>query len=327
MSIEITSSNIRTWSRTGQAGAFGIAALALPEINENIVFLSADLGVHSGLERFMQQYPDRFYNMGIAEQNMIGVAAGMANEGMQLFATTFAAFASSRCMDQVSVCMGYMQQGIKLIGMTSGLSAGALGATHTCTRDVATMRAVPNITILSPADGLETIKATLALATYDGPVYMRLAGGWSAPIVYRDDYKFDIGKMIKLREGDDITIFATGPMVYNSLKAAESLESENLSVGVINVHTIKPLDTDAIMDTIKSKLIVTIEEHSVVGGLGSAISEHLAQLRDAPPQLILGIPDECPKAGEYQWLLEQLGLTPEIIKQQILKKYRELLSS
>jgi len=305
------------------AGAFGIAALSLPDINENTVFLSADLGVHSGLERFMQQYPDRFYNIGIAEQNMIGVAAGMANEGMLTFAATFAAFASSRCMDQVSVCMGYMQRGVKLVGMTSGLSAGALGATHTSTRDIATMRVVPNITILSPADGLETIKAVLALAAYDGPVYMRLAGGWSQPIVYKDDYKFEIGKMLKLREGDEITIFATGSMVFNALKAAELLESENLSVAVINVHTIKPLEVETITDAMKSKLIVTLEEHSIFGGLGSAISEHLTQFTNSPPQLILGIPDKFPKAGEYQWLLEQLGLTPESIKQQILKKYEE----
>jgi len=324
LSLDFSSSDIRTWSRLGLCGAFGVASLSLPDINENTVILTADLGIYSGLERFMQQYPDRFYNIGIAEQNLIGVAAGFAKEGMQVFATTYATFAASRCMDQVRVNMGYMNLGIKLIGMTSGLSVGILGATHMSIEDIAIMRAIPNITIISPADGLETIKAVLALAKHDGPVYVRLTGAMPHPIVYKEDYPFTIGKPVTLLEGSDIMIFATGSMVHYAQKATEILSDKGISAGLINIHTIKPFYPDVLEQIKNVKLIVTVEEHSIIGGLGSVLAEHITKYSDAPPLLMLGLNDTYPKAGEYLWLLKQQGLTSEDIADSITQQYQKV---
>jgi len=325
MSLDFTPANIRTWARLGLCGTFGMAAMSLPDLDENVIILSADLSFFSGLERFIRQYPDRFYNMGIAEQNLVGVAAGFAKEGFLPFATTYATFATSRCLDQVRVSMGYMKLGIKLIGMTAGLSAGILGATHMSIEDIAAIRAIPNITIVSPADGLETVKAVQVLAKYPGPVYMRLTGGMNHPIVYKEDYHFEIGKMVRLKEGADITIIATGSMVYYAMKAAEILDEEGISTGIINVHTIKPLDVQVLEQARKTKMVVSLEEHSVYGGLGSVISESLIACRDAPPQLLLGIGDKYVKAGDYSWQLSQYGLTTESITERIKTRYSEII--
>ena len=191
------------------------------------------------------------YNTGIAEQNMIGIAAGFASEGFIPFASTYATFASMRCADQVRVNMGYMKLGVKLIGLTAGLSVGILGATHMSIEDIAVIRSIPNITILSPADCTETIKAILAASENRDPTYIRLTGGMPSPIVYSEDYNFSIGKMITLRDGNDVVVFATGTMVYNSIKASELLEKQGISVKVIDVHTIKPLDKETIIQNCK----------------------------------------------------------------------------
>ncbi len=323
--ITFTSANIRSWSRLGSCGAFGVAAVDLPNINENVVMLTADLRFFSGLDRFATRYPGSFYNIGIAEQNLVGVAGGMAKEGLIPFATTYASFASTRSADQVKVNMGYMQLGIKLVGVTSGLSVGILGATHMSIEDIAIMRSIPNITILSPADCTETVKATLAAAEIDGPVYLRLTGEMGNPIVYKEDYEFVVGKAIKLKEGTDITVIATGPMVYNSLCASELLEEHGISCGVLNMHTIKPLDKEAILKSCQSKLIVTVEEHNKYGGLGSAVSECLAEVQNKPPQLLIGIDDEYKHAGTYSHLIKEYGLTAKQISKKILEKYQEVL--
>ena len=290
--IAYTAMNIRTWSMLGSNGAFGFAALELPEIDPTIAMLTADVLFFSGLERFRAKYPDYFYNLGIAEQNMVGVAAGLSKEGLNVFATTYAAFIATRSCDQVRVNMGYMQLGIKLVGLTAGLSVGILGGTHCSVEDIAIMRAIPNITILSPADCTETVKATLAAARHKGPVYLRLTGGQPNPPVYKADYAFEIGKAIRLREGEDIAIVATGAMVHASLEAAATLAEQGVSCRVLDMHTIKPLDEGAIMETLTARLLVTVEEHSVKGGLGGAVSECLAGVRGRPPQLIIGVADE-----------------------------------
>lgn len=315
-------SNIRMWSLLGSCGAFGMTAVELPEIDDSTVILTADLCFYSGLDRFKSKYPDRLYNMGIAEQNMIGVAAGMAKEGLNPFATTYATFASTRCCDQVRVNMGYMNLGIKLVGLTSGVSVGILGATHMSIEDIAIMRAIPNITILSPADCTETVKATIAAAQHNGPVYLRLSGPMGNPIVYNEDYEFEIGKAITLREGADICIIATGTMVYQSIKVAELLGDLGITCRVIDMHTIKPVDQDVIIKACDCQLIVTVEEHSIYGGLGSVVSEVLAGKGSKPPQLIIGIADEFKHAGTYEHLIEQYGLTSEKIAEKILDKYR-----
>lgn len=304
-----TRANVRTWSMLGSAGTFGLAAMGLPEINPETLILTADLRNFSGLDRFATAHPDRLINVGIAEQNMVGMAAGLCNEGFSVFATTYATFAAARSADPVRVNMGYMGLGVKLVGLGAGFSVGVLGPTHISLEDIAFMRAIPNMTVVSPADCGETVKAVEALAKYPGPAYLRLGGGVPHSVVYTEDYEFCIGKAIRLRQGDDITIIATGPVVYESLEAAKLLEAQGLRVGVINMHTIKPLDTDILQEVYaQTRLVVTVEEHSIIGGLGGAVAEHKSQFGAAPPQLIIGVRDYFPHAGDYRHLLSETGL-------------------
>lgn len=319
--MEFKTATIRTLSMLGSCGAFGLAAVELPEIDDRIVVVTSDLCFYSGLERFKARYPDRLYNVGIAEQNMIGVAAGFAKEGYIPFATTYATFASMRCADQVRVNMGYMKSNVKLVGLTSGMSVGILGATHMSIEDLAVMRSIPNITILSPADCTETVKAVFAAAKHDGPVYLRLGGAMNCPIVYKSDFDYTIGKANVLSDGEDIAIIATGPMVAESLKAAKLLADDGISARVIDMHTIKPLDKDAVLASCKTKLIVTVEEHSVIGGLGGAVSEALAAVEKKPPQLIIGIEDEYENAAPYPDLIVKCGLDSQSIYNKIKRNY------
>lgn len=320
----ITPANIKLWSMLGSCGAFGQAVLGLPEINDRVVVLTADLCSFSGLERFKNKYLEYFYNVGISEQNMVGIAAGFAKEGYIPFATTYATFATMRCADQIKVSMGYMNLGIKLVGLTSGFAVSILGATHMSLEDVAVMRSISNIIILSPADCLSVVKATEAAAKIKEPVYLRLSGTMNNPIVYKENFDFEIGKAISLREGTDVTIIATGSMVYNSIKAADELEAKGISAGVIDMHTIKPLDVEAVERAAQAKLIVTVEEHSKIGGLGGAVAEALALKSHRPPHLIIGTDDYYAHAGDYNYMLQTYGLTAPQIAEKILITYQEI---
>ena len=283
----------------------------LAEEDPKLTVVTADLCFYSGLDRFRRNHEEMYYNFGIAEQNMIGAAAGLASEGFNVFATSYASFAATRCSDQVKVNMAYMKLPVKLVGLTAGLSAGILGATHMSYGDIAVMRAMPNLTILSPADCTETVKAVKAASAWQGPVYLRLTGGMPAPVVYREDYEYEIGKGIVLKEGEEIAVIAAGSMVYRAGKAIERLEAEGISCGLIDMHTIKPLDTD-LLDKLceKYKMIVTVEEHSVIGGLGSAVSEYIADKRKIPLRR-LGLSDDYAAAAEYEYLIEKSGLSAE----------------
>lgn len=327
--IEINSRNVRTWSMLGPCGAFGIAMQDMVDDGCDVAVVTADLMFYSGLDRLARSHPESCYNVGIAEQNMVGVAAGMAKEGCCVFATTYATFASTRCLDQVRVNMGYMELPVKLVGLTSGLSVGILGATHMSCEDIAIMRAIPNIVILSPADCTELIKAVQAAASIESPIYLRLPGGVNTPIIYKHDYDFEIGKAICLKEGTDIALLATGAMVAPALEVAALLEqSFNFKVGVLDVHTLKPLDEDAIADLCDKgcRLLVSLEEHSVIGGLGSAIADCLMAREGgrAVSLLKLGIEDKFPKAASYEKLLEVCGLTPKQMCQAIATKWGAL---
>ena len=282
--------------------------------------LTSDLCVFSGLERFKAKFPDRLYNVGIAEQNMIGVAAGFAKEGFIPFATTYATFASMRCADQVKVNMGYMGLPVKLVGLTAGFAVGVLGATHMSLEDLAVMRSIPHVTVLSPADCTATVKAVLAAVTCPGPVYLRLSGPMPNPIVYKDECPFVIGKANTLRDGTDISIIATGSMVYQALKASDRLQKDGLSVEVVDMHTVQPLDEDVVRRACDRKLVVTVEEHSVTGGLGSAVAERLACLKNHPPLLMIGHEGKYPLAGGYADLIRQDGLDAESIYQKVKEK-------
>ncbi|MCO7261283.1 transketolase family protein [Dickeya zeae] len=317
--FNINPATVRTWSMLGTRGTFGISLLTIAEHYPDIVALSADLGITSGLERFATNYPSRFYNVGIAEQNMIGVAAGLAAGGHIPFATSFANFIALRACEQVRHNMGYMNENVKLVGLASGFAMGTFGSTHHGIEDIAALRAIHNLTILSPADCVESAKMTLAAVEHDGPVYIRLTGTMRTPVVYKGDYSLNIGKSIELREGDDVCIVATGSMVFHALKAAELLSEQGVECSVINMHTIKPLDTLALEANLGKKLLVTVEEHSVIGGLGGAVAEFLADKVSRPRQLIIGIPSGYPHAGDYSYLLSISGLTASDIVAKIKK--------
>ena len=315
--LDITPRNVRVWSRLGSRGTLGLALFDLATTKDNLVVMSADLGQTSGLGRYMATYPKMFYNLGIAEPNMVGVAAGMAKEGNCVFATTFSNFLSMRSYEQIRLNLGYMQLPVHLVGVASGFEMGMFGNTHYGIEDIALMRAIPNLTVLSPADGAETVKVVNAVAESDRPTYIRLAGGSNFPVIYDDDYDFTLGQAITLLDGHDITIISTGSMVYHSLQAAELLSKDGISCKVVNMHTIKPLDECAIKNSCNSRLIVTVEEHSIIGGLGSAVAEVLIGTSDHPPLLRIGIPDVFPHAGTREYLIEKYGLTKKGIAERI----------
>ena len=317
--MNITKSNIRMLSRIGSCGTYGQAVMKLPDLDDNMVVCTADLCFYSGLDRFKKKYPNRLYNVGIAEQNLIGIAAGLAKEGYNPFVSTYASFASTRALDQVRTNMGYMKLPIKLFGLTSGFSVGILGATHMSIEDIAIMRAIPNITIVSPADALEIYKLTLALANYDKPVYIRLTGGMGMPIVYDEDYNFKIGKSNILKEGEDIVIVASGTIVHTCIQVAEELKNIGISAMVVNMHTIKPLDVELLERVMDYKLMITVEEHSKIGGLGSSIAEYIVEKKYKPLLLKIGIDDNFYQAASYNYLIEESGLTKEKIYNKIIK--------
>jgi len=310
------------WSRIGPRAAFGLAALELGKSIDDLIILTGDTSTSAGLDRFKNSFPDKFLDTGIAEQNMIGIAAGLSSEGFIVITSTFSSFQTMRCCEQIRMNLGYMGHKICMVGLASGLVLGTLGYSHCCIEDVSIMRSIPGITVISPADSGETVKATLAAVHHKESVYIRLTGGSNSPIVFEDDYEFEIGKGITLREGNDITIIATGTMVYNSLKAAELLDEKGISTKVINMHTIKPLDKEAVTKASETtKLLVTVEEHSIIGGLGSAVSQHLVTLNNSPRLEIIGVQDEYGHAGSYKDLLENHGLTEQKIAIKIEKSF------
>lgn len=321
--FEINPSNARQWSRIGSRGVFGQAILAVAEHHPDMMVISADLGNSSGLDRFKKTYPDQFLNIGIAEQNMIGVAAGLAKEGFNVFATSFAPFITMRAAEQVRMNLGYMGMNVKAVAIGSGVSMAFLGNSHYGIEDAAIMRSIPNITVVCPADCAEIFKTVQAAARFEGPMYIRLTGAVGNPPVYTEDYVFEIGKAVTLRNPSEVTFIAMGSMVHEALEAAKLLEQSGVLAGVVNMHTIKPLDVEA-LDLIfeKSQLIVTVEEHSVIGGLGSAVAEYKAAKRHAPPQLILGLPDTFEAAGDYYFLLERHGLVARRMASRVMDLVR-----
>ena len=314
----INEKNIKFWSTIGARATLGIAALELAKEIDNLMVLTCDVSTSAGLDRFRKTYPEKYLDLGIAEQNMIGVAAGLASENFNVITTTFAPFQTMRCCEQIKVNLGYMGQRICMVGIASGLALGTFGYTHCCIEDVGILRSIPGMIIISPADSLETVKALEAAVKSKNPSYLRLTGSSNNPIVYNKDYEFEIGKSITLKEGKDITIFCSGAMVHQSLEAAKILETKKVSSKIVNMHTIKPIDKLAIEEACDSSLIVSVEEHNVIGGLGSAISEYKSCLNQSPKQLFLGIKDTYSKGGNYKFLQEKHRLTPEKIVEDIL---------
>ena len=315
--IQISKRESKLWSRLGARATYGQAIIEMARQRQDFYVMSADLCQSSGLMKFREEFPDRFINTGIAEQNLVGVAAGLAKDGTCVFASSFSPFITMRACEQVRMNMGYMQLNIKTVGLGSGLIMAQLGNSHYGLEDGAAMRIIPGMTVINPADGVEIMKTVEALCDFPHPAYLRLTGGPGLPVVYEEDIDFKIGKAIRIKEGDDIAIIACGTMVYQALQAAEILAGKGIMASVIDMHTIKPLDTDAVDAETGKKLIVTIEEASTVGGLGSAVAEYLAPKKDRPAQLMLGIKDFFPHAGSYQYLLESCRLTAPQIAEDI----------
>jgi transketolase len=297
---------------------YGQALLDIATDNERVVALSADLGNSSGLDRFKKTFPDRFINVGVAEQNLVGVAAGVAREGFIPFASSFAPFISMRASEQVRMNLGYMNLNVKAVGIGSGLAMGFLGNSHFGLEDVAVLRSIPGITVVCPADCAEVVKTVRAAAQFEGPMYIRLTGSVNCPVVYAGDYDFQVGKAVRMREGADLAMIATGSMVAASLAAAQELENEGISAGVFNFHTLKPLDVDLLREICNSfPSVVTVEEHSVIGGLGSAVAEATASWQVRPRHLIVGLSDEWGDTGDYGYLMEQHQLTPKDLSRRV----------
>lgn len=291
---------------------YGEMLVELAEKYPELIVLDADLSSATMTKDFAKAYPDRFLDMGIAEANMIGVAAGLATCGKKPFANSFAMFTAGRAYEQVRNSVAYPGLNVKCVGSHGGLSVGEDGATHQCLEDLALMSAIPGMTVVNPCDGAEMRQAVLALIDYDGPAYLRLG---RMAVEYVTDsvpgYKFEFGKAAKLREGKDLTICATGLMVQRALAAAELLEAEGISARVLDFHTIKPLDGEALLAAAKETgCLVTTEEHSVMGGLGSAVAAFLAE-NFPVPVVRHGVYDEFGRSGKAEKVLEAYGLTPE----------------
>lgn len=321
----LTSSQARIYSRLGQRGSiFGCSVLEHAKSNNNLVVLTADLASLSGLDRFTKTFPEKFLNIGIAEQNMIGIAAGLSSEGYLPVVTTYATFITMRSCEQIRHYLGYMGLKVIVIGSGAGLIQAYSGNTHYTIEDLSIMRAIPNIAVISPADAGEAVKAFEAALTYKQSVYIRLTGGLNCPIVYKDDYQYFIGQASTVREGEDVVVFATGTMVSSAIKVATDLSESGISTKVVDMHTIKPIDVSAIQKCKKLKLFVSIEEHNIIGGLGSAISEVMSSETGYPPLLRLGIDDTFNLAGDYNDLLSQNMLLPYQIKASILERFSKL---
>jgi transketolase len=317
MVINETSS--KSWSRVGQRATFGLAILELAGEVEELIVVAADVSTSAGLGRFINAYPEKYLDVGIAEQNMMGIAAGLASEGYSVFTTSFAPFQTMRCCEQIRVNLGYMGNKVCMVGLASGLVSGLLGNTHCCFEDVGILRVIPGIAITTPADCAEVTKSVFAAQKHEGPVYIRLTGAARNPIIYRDDYDFQIGKAVPLKDGSDVAIIANGAMVHEGLIAAGLLESKGVSTAVLNMHTVKPLDTGAIDSFLNVKLMVVAEEHNVCGGMGSAVAEYLSGFKERPPLKIIGVPDVFVEIAEYNDLFHRYGLTGESMAENILR--------
>ncbi len=274
----------------------------------DFVVLDADLSGSTQTAVFAKAYPDRFMNCGIAEANMISVAAGIASTGTPVFASSFAMFACGRAYEQIRNSVGYPHLNVKIGASHAGITVGEDGATHQYCEDMALMRSVPNMMILNPADATEAYYATKAALLHDGPVYLRL-GRFAVPVIFdREGYEFDPYKAVPLKEGNDAVVFATGILVDAALKAADILAAEGINISVVNVHTIKPLDTETVLKYAeKTGLCITAEEHTIIGGLGSAVAETLCENRPTP-LVRVGINDEFGKSGKAGELLDYYGL-------------------
>ena len=298
--------------------AYGEALVKLGKINKDVVVLDADLTKSTMTTFFQKEFPNRHLNMGIAEANMMATAAGIATTGKIPFASTFAVFAAGRAFDQIRNSIAYPHLNVKICPTHAGVSLGEDGGSHQSIEDIALMRVLPGMVVLSPADAVETEKMIFAVAEYKGPVYVRL-GRLPVPIIFDEDYKFEIGKAVTLTQGNDVALIATGLLVYEALEAAMTLKEKGINARVINMSTIKPLDNETVLKAAKEcKFIVTSEEHSIIGGLGGAVAEYLSEVH--PTKVIRhGVNDVFGQSGEGNEMLDKYKLRAKDIVEIVLK--------
>ena len=298
--------------------SYGEALLELGKENKNIVVFDTDLSTATKTNIFAKEFPERFYDMGIAEQNMISTAAGMSTCGKIPYASTFAVFAAGRAYDQIRNSVCYPKLNVKICATHAGVTVGEDGATHQMIEDISLMRTLPNMTVLSTSDDVQTKWAVKEISKINGPVYLRLSR-LATPIIYGENQKFEIGKAVQIGEGTDATIFATGVTVSEAIRAQEILENKGIKVRVVDIHTVKPIDKDMIIKCAKeTKKLISVEDHNVIGGLGSAISEVLTE--EYPVKLFrMGINDTFGKSGKATELMQYFGITAENIVEKVVK--------
>lgn len=318
---------IRQLSQIGMRGAFGQLMFSMAKEDERIMVLSADLGNTSGLTGIMDNLPNQFLNIGIAEQNMIGVATGLSLKGYRVFVTSFAPFATARCCEQIRVNLGEMGIPVVVVGIASGFEIEQFGNSHYGYDDIAFMRPISGLTILSPADTTELAKMLEKLREYERPVYLRLTKTSRKDLVYKEDFDYHIGKAYVLKESEDISLIATGNMVSTAMKVADRIEALlDISCGVVDMHTLKPIDDECIRRIASdNRLIVTLEEHSTIGGLGSAVAEVISTNNKNAKLQCIGVPDIHPYVGDYNYLIKSYGLDEDSITDTILLEWKSML--
>jgi len=293
--------NPKIYSALGQGGSmFGITLPDVARKKDNVIVLSADMSTPAGLDKFKSLYPDKFFNLGIAEQNMIGVAAGLTDEGYKTISVAQACFVSMRCFEQVRQFLGYMHSAQVLVGIGSGFSLTLMGNTHYALEDISLMKTIPGMTVIAPCDALEAMKALEAAVQLESPVYIRLYGGTATPIVYHED----------------LQIIATGSMVYMAMQVAEILAGKGVSASVVDMHTVKPLDIEVI--DFNAPFIVSLEEHRMVGGMGDSLADYLSQYNSHPKLLKIGASDSFSIVGDYPYMMEQNGLSTDKVVERIM---------
>ena len=300
------------WKKEGQREAFAEALVEIGSRRKDVVVLTADLSSSVKTNKFAEKFPEHHFNVGISEQNMMSIAAGLAASGSTVFASTFAVFGTSRVYDQIRQSIAWPKLNVNIVATHAGITVGGDGASHQMLEDIALMCSLPNMTVIVPCDALETRKAVKSVVDYKGPTYIRL-GRSEVPIITQENDTFSIGKATVMKDGKDITLIGTGIMVSRCLLAAEKLEKENIDASVINMSTIKPVDEKTIIKYAKETgAVVTAEEHNIIGGLGSTVSSVLSENVPVPMKRI-GIPDVFGESGKSDELMEKYGLTPENI--------------
>lgn len=320
--MKVTKGLVRSWARIGQrATFFGMAMPELAKEKEDLLIVTADLAQLSNLTKVAEQFPDKLINVGIAEQNMIGVSAGLAMEGYNVYATTYASFIAVRDLEHVRQHLSNLNLNVKLIGTAAGVVAARSGVAHWASEDITFMRALPGMTVMSAADCVEAYHMAYYSADHKGPMYIRINGAPDCPMIYDENYVFEPDRISVIREGKDVALICNGLMVKEALDTAALLENEDISCTVANMHTIKPIDKEGLKNLFDNhKLIVSMEEHNIIGGMGSAIAEFKATLDNTPRQMFIGFPDAFTKAGTTRYIWEQFGITAPQVAERIKKE-------